>query len=105
MKYRYLLTGCLCLAFWRPVCAANATTKVLAVNAFVENVLQANPQLKIRAAEWQAARARITQQSSLSDPQLSYRFAPMTLDHSGKQSAQRDLPFKQPNRSGAAIDG
>jgi len=91
MKYPYILTGGLCLAFWLPVYADT----VLTVNAFVNNVLQANPQLKIRTAAWQAAIAHGEQQSRLNDPELSYRFAPMTLDNSDKNTVGQVIQISQ----------
>jgi len=70
------LIGSLCLAFWLSAFADNTTHESLTVNAFVDSVLEANPQLKISAATWQAAVANIDQQGHLNDPQLHYRFAP-----------------------------
>ncbi len=55
-------------------------TDTLTSTQLVEAVLQANPQLEIAQATWQAAIANITQQASWDDPQFNYRFAPLTAN-------------------------
>ena len=52
----------------------------LSVTQLVIDVLQANPQLEVAQATWQASVARIEQQSTLDDPQFQYSFAPLTID-------------------------
>ncbi len=52
----------------------------LSSTQLVAAVLQANPQLEMVQATWQASLARIEQQSALDDPQFIYRFAPLTAD-------------------------
>lgn len=71
---------------------------LLTTNKLVAAVLQANPQLQVAQATWQASLTRIEQQSSLDDPQFNYSFAPLTIDNQKSNYGQRveisqNLPF------------
>ena len=57
-----------------------ASGDTLSSMQLVTAVLQANPQLKVAQATWQASLARVEQQSALDDPQFHYSFAPLTGD-------------------------
>jgi len=46
----------------------------------VSEILQANPQLEVARAVWQASTAKIKQQGALNDPILAYGLAPLTID-------------------------
>lgn len=52
----------------------------LTANALVEAVLDANPGLRVREADWQAAQAGVVPARSLDDPRLSFVVAPRTLN-------------------------
>ncbi len=60
----------------------------LQVTSLVTEVLTRNPDLPAMRAAWQAARAKIAQESSLDDPVLSYGFAPRTIDRKGQDFGQ-----------------
>ncbi len=61
----------------------------LAPEQLVAAVLQANPRVEIALAAWQAASARIDQQSTLHAPRFSYGFAPMTIGSRAADFGQR----------------
>lgn len=61
----------------------------LSSEQLVTSVLQANPQLEIARAAWQASAARIEQRSALNDAQFSYGFAPMTIGSNDTHFGQR----------------
>lgn len=70
----------------------------LTSSQLVSAVLQANPQLEIAQATWQASLAKIEQQASLDDPQFHYSFAPLTIDNPKSDFGQRveisqQIPF------------
>ncbi len=52
----------------------------LTANALVEAVLDVNPGLRVREADWQAAQAGVVPARSLDDPRLSFVVAPRTLN-------------------------
>lgn len=60
-------------------------THALTSKQLVIDVLLANPQLEVAEAIWEAAKARIAQQSDFEDPVFSYTMAPQTI---GKQQAK-----------------
>jgi len=60
----------------------------LQLGTLVTEVLRHNPDLPAMRAAWQAAKARVAQESALDDPVLSYGFAPRTI-------GKRDLDFGQ----------
>ncbi len=77
--------------------------QALSKKQLVSNVLNANPQLEVALATWQAALANIDQQSSFDDPQFQYSFAPLTAnsyqangqkaDFGQKFEVSQKLPF------------
>ncbi len=89
----------LLLAMSQPVPTSATETQIinsddtLSSMQLVAAVLQANPQLEVAQATWQASLARVEQQSALDDPQFLYSFAPLTAD-SRKPNGQ-DLDFGQ----------
>lgn len=63
-------------------------SQALSKKQLVTSVLNANPQLEVAQATWQAALANIEQQSSFEDPQFQYSFAPLTAN-SYKENGQK----------------
>jgi outer membrane protein, heavy metal efflux system len=51
----------------------------LSLTQLVAAVLQANPELEVAHAVWQAYASRVEQQSSLADPKFRYSLAPLTI--------------------------
>lgn len=80
----------LLLAMAQPVTANESkiqdSVEPLSVKQLVTEVLQANPQLEMAQATWQASIANIEQQATIDDPQFQYSFAPFTMDAKGQKS-------------------
>ena len=64
-------------------------TILLTPQQLVAEVLQANPQLEIAQATWEAALARVAQHASFEDPTFSYSMAPLTIEDSRTDYGQR----------------
>ncbi|NOR71089.1 MAG: TolC family protein [Methylomarinum sp.] len=62
---------------------------LLTASQLVSAVLATNPQLEVAKANWQAAIARIDQQSALDDPMLVYSMAPQTIGSTQTDYGQR----------------
>jgi len=71
-------------------------TETLTSTQLVDAVLQANPQLEIAQATWQAAIANMTQQAAWDDPKFKYSFAPLTANsrHTSGQTGDFGQQFE-----------
>lgn len=63
--------------------------ETLQVKQLVADILQANPQMEVVQATWEASSARAEPQSSWADPQFRYTMAPLTIGKADSSYGQR----------------
>ncbi len=89
----YFVMLIISLSFGESVFSAENITEtagvLLTAQQLVAEVLQANPQLEIAKATWNAAKARVIQRQSFDDPLFSYTVAPLTMGDSRSQYGRR----------------